>query len=319
MTKLGVFIILSFVVLFEAKEIYPLARFWTVSCDANQCQNAFDLCIEKKCYGSKACKAIVDEHYSNCSGCVNQLLDQSHYESINGTNYLVCDKQSSLQIKGCVYFCRTKFYPKGECIRQNRIPICRCFDDETDETTKITTVTTTLAPVVTTTISTTTTAMRNPCDPYGIQNNIDIMFLTSTCGYKIVYNFQYSYATTKAQLDKIRSSYCKVNSTICVGGTYLSQTTLLVVACGDCYEIMSLNTDYNKPILINGAYWYSTNYKSFGFAPSPIINQFPADTENLKSNQRLSWHIDGIYGGWRLGTATELNSDNNYYKVILIA
>ena len=81
--------------------------------------------------------------------------------------------------------------------------------------------------------------------------------------------------------------------------------TLLLVSCGSCLDILT-TTELNKPRLVNGAWWYFTPGKSFGFAPSSSITQSSADifdcdaSLSCKDSNRLSWHLD-IRTGWRIG------------------
>jgi len=77
-------------------------------------------------------------------------------------------------------------------------------------------------------------------------------------------------------------------------------------------------TVLNTPTLENGTYFYFTANKSIGFAPNSTINQDSADIENStlgggtcdagNGDLRLSWHIDGMGGGWRAGCTIFLSS-----------
>lgn len=280
-------------------------QFWTVSCHVNDCKNAFDTCIDRKCFGKKTCKTIIHEIYPLCSTCVDQLLNKSHYETINRVNYLICDKESELQMKGCMCYCRTEYYSIGECIRLNNIPVCRCSNSDSNETVEIATTTSISSPT-----------LPQICDMIGVKNDVNLTFLTSTCGYSVVYKHAYNFITTKSQLDKIYNT-CNKTSIICVGGLDSAQEILLVVSCSNCQKILSLSTEINKPMLINGAYWYYTPGYSFGFSPVFKINQNSADTEDEKNKERISWHLNESSGGWRLGSFVHLNDATNYYKVIL--
>ena len=137
-------------------------------------------------------------------------------------------------------------------------------------------------------------------------------------GFRIVYNQSYTeYATTTNELYDLRKIECRKESIICVGGSD-GNNNLLLVSCGDCQDILSLNTPINEPILINGAFWYLTPNKSFGFSPSQQIKQkapsdmfdciecpnrkkIPCVFSECPDMLRLSWEIDGNYAGWRLG------------------
>jgi hypothetical protein len=126
-------------------------------------------------------------------------------------------------------------------------------------------------------------------------------------GFKKVYDqsYSYSHATTSDELNNIKSQ-CNPNSIICVGGAN-NINTLLLVSCGSCLYILT-TTILHQPILVNGAWWYFTPGYSFGFAPNSNINQYYADVFdcdsshiNCKESNRLSWHLMGADGGYRLG------------------
>jgi hypothetical protein len=53
-----------------------------------------------------------------------------------------------------------------------------------------------------------------------------------------------------------------------------------------------------------------------GFAPSSKIIQDNADRFDLGNNQRVSWQLDNVTTGYRLGSIIELGYFR-YYKVIL--
>jgi hypothetical protein len=68
--------------------------------------------------------------------------------------------------------------------------------------------------------------------------------------------------------------------------------------------------------LENGAYWYRYSGYSFGFAGNQSINLGSADTNSINPTERLSWHLHSS-GGWRIGELTNLNSNSQYYKIII--
>ena len=72
------------------------------------------------------------------------------------------------------------------------------------------------------------------------------------------------------------------------------------------------STVLNTPHLSNGAYWYFTSGKSFGFLKDDTLQQNPAgDTGDLNDNSRLSWHLDNSLGGFRAGAYTDLTIKHN--------
>ena len=67
-----------------------------------------------------------------------------------------------------------------------------------------------------------------------------------------------------------------------------------------------------------GVYWYNYDGKSFGFAPTANIFLEDADTYDIGSSKRVSWHVNGEAGGWRAGEVNSLTNDNVWRKVIYV-
>jgi hypothetical protein len=151
----------------------------------------------------------------------------------------------------------------------------------------------------------------------GILNNVHVSKFTVN-GFSYVYNKSLSHITKSSEMDEIKAS-CLPTTILCVGGRDSTTDRLLVVACGSCFVVLS-NTEKNIPTLHNGAYWYySPNVeksRSMGFAPSSKIIQDNADRFDLGNNQRVSWQLDNVTTGYRLGSIIELGNFR-YYKVIL--
>jgi hypothetical protein len=143
--------------------------------------------------------------------------------------------------------------------------------------------------------------------------NIDDL---TNLGFRLVYNYTYSHVTTRSEILSVRSQ-CTSSTIICVGGNRYDETFLRLVACANCFYVTT-ETILNQPQYYGGAYWYFTDGYSFGFAPIFTITQNTADTFDQSSNLRLSWHLDGSSGGWRLGFITSLNGDTDYYKKIYL-
>ena len=107
------------------------SKVFTVTCRTDFCKEGLETCIQNNCYGARGCKSIIELFYPNCTRCVDDILDQSNYEFVNGNYHLVCDPNDDMQIKACLYYFRVYYYPFGQCLRQNNIPICRCSDEDT--------------------------------------------------------------------------------------------------------------------------------------------------------------------------------------------
>lgn len=69
-------------------------------------------------------------------------------------------------------------------------------------------------------------------------------------------------------------------------------------------------------------FWYNIKDNSFGFANDKQINVGRADKCKKDcegdSNQRLSLHLTGKHGGWRLGNIAGLNKSDRYFKAIYL-
>jgi len=147
------------------------------------------------------------------------------------------------------------------------------------------------------------------------QNKITISSLLKQ-GYGQVYTYTYDHPTILEEMISIQSG-CLSNSILCVGAGSVSSEVLLLISCGSCQSILT-QTDLNTPRLINGAYWYFTDKKSFGFADSSIISQSSCDTYGPYDNLRLCWHLSNGAGGYRIGQISGLTSDTTYRKLMFV-
>jgi len=93
---------------------------------------------------------------------------------------------------------------------------------------------------------------------------------------------------------------------VILAGKALHSTTILLAAAAPTAQVFT-ETVINTPQLLNGAYWYLTlqtyieNNGSIGFAPTEDIDQGTADLVDDSDPLRLSWHLDEVSGGYRLG------------------
>ena len=138
---------------------------------------------------------------------------------------------------------------------------------------------------------------------YSLAHDVSIVDMKLQ-GFKTVYDFPYSHATTLTELNSIKSQ-CSSETLLCVGGA--DNDNLLLVSCGNCRAVLT-PTPRNHSVLNNGAYWYLTNSYSFGFSPIYNIKLDPdQDTfdsvldKTFPDQNRLSWIMYDGKGGWRLG------------------
>ncbi|CAF0865388.1 unnamed protein product [Brachionus calyciflorus] len=167
------------------------------------------------------------------------------------------------------------------------------------------------ADCTTTTITTTVAFNYNSV----LTTKYSISYLINN-GFQKVYDQFYSHRTMSSDLTTARS-YCNSNSILCAGGGLVDSDILELVACGNCFQILT-ETLIDAPNRVGSAYWYMTTGKSFGFSPIFTITQNTADTHDYSDPLRLSWHFDQNAGGWRLGTLTSLDNNIQYKKYILV-
>jgi hypothetical protein len=100
---------------------------------------------------------------------------------------------------------------------------------------------------------------------------------------------------------------------VILAGKALGSSTILLAAAAPTAQVFT-ETEINTPQLLNGAYWYLTldtapGFGSIGFAPTAEIDQSSADIEDNSDPLRLSWHLDAVDGGYRLGGINHNNGD----------
>ena len=149
----------------------------------------------------------------------------------------------------------------------------------------------------------------------GLQNDFSISSLLAM-GFTTIYNHTYDHLTTDSQILELKNK-CTANSVLCVGGGIKEDDNMRVVACGDCFSILTA-TDIDTPNYVGSAYWYYTPSKSFGFAPNHTIHQLICDYIFFEDNLRLCWHTDNVNGGWRLGNILGLSSETGYSKYVFL-
>ena len=148
--------------------------------------------------------------------------------------------------------------------------------------------------------------------PSGIQQNVSEQTLRNN-GWTLFYERTYSTANSSTG-----SEFRPNESFMIVTGKSIGSDTLTSVAAAPTNSIFTA-TSLNTPQLINGTYWYYTPTTSFGYSPTNVISQSTADVTGCNGagvyNQcasdpsRLSWHLDGSNGGYRLGKAGWINND----------
>ncbi|MDX1785597.1 MAG: hypothetical protein R3210_05670, partial [Roseovarius sp.] len=109
----------------------------------------------------------------------------------------------------------------------------------------------------------------------------------------------------------------------------VGSTTFDLLATIGSNIFIPLQTAPNTTVVANGAGWYK-NGRSMGFAgETDTINQSSADINGQSERDRLSWHtnVGGdrndaasfLSGGWRSGDNTDLNSSDEWERLVLTA
>ena len=115
-----------------------------------------------------------------------------------------------------------------------------------------------------------------------------------------------------------------------LSGKAVGSSTISLLAAAPTADVFTQTTG-NNTNLVNGTYWYyvptqnpsvSASGGAIGFANTSTVSLDTADTSNLNSPYRLSWHINltnqnvGGNGGYRLGEITDLNDSTAYLKQV---
>ena len=110
-----------------------------------------------------------------------------------------------------------------------------------------------------------------------------------------------------------------------LSGKAVGSSTISLLAAAPTVDVFTQTTG-NNTNLVNGTYWYyrpnvDAQGGAIGFADTATVTLQTADV-NTSSSNRLSWHINltsqapGFNGGYRLGTALELNGSTAYLKQV---
>jgi hypothetical protein len=154
--------------------------------------------------------------------------------------------------------------------------------------------------------------------PSGIQQNVSEQTLRNN-GWTLFY--EQTYATV---IGNSTTAIRPNGPYVILSGKAVGSSNILLAAAAPTAQVFT-ETVRNTPQLINGTYWYYTlnaapelgpNLGSIGFAPTNSITQFWADTTDIGTDPlRLSWHLDALNSGYRLG-ALNLNGSASYLRQV---
>ena len=161
--------------------------------------------------------------------------------------------------------------------------------------------------------------------PSGIQQNVSEETLRLN-GWTLRYEQTYSTVNSSTG-----SEFRPSEGFMIMAGKSIGSNVLTTVAAAPTAQVFT-ETVINTPQLLNGTYWYYTPENSIGYSPTNVISQSPADTTGCNGSispltsacasapSRLSWHLNGSFGGYRLGNAGWLNDNggggNLYLKQV---
>jgi len=101
-------------------------------------------------------------------------------------------------------------------------------------------------------------------------------------------------------------------------------STLTVLAQGFRSDV-TFDTGNNLDVLhvANGVGWFfnNTGRDSWGFVrEGDIVEKDDCDTLTGGANdEKLCWHLDKVYGGWRCGATQDLNNSDSFERVVYTA
>ena len=149
--------------------------------------------------------------------------------------------------------------------------------------------------------------------PYGIQYDSVATDDLESKGCLLCYQAAY---LEKTSSDHILSCAGPV---LFVGAAYtpFNRETIVYLGAFALAQEVHKITELNTPHESNGAYWYFTPGKSFGFLKDTDLHQKPtADTGTTNADSRLSWNLDNDRSGYRTGMYINLYNDSMFQKTI---
>ena len=123
-------------------------------------------------------------------------------------------------------------------------------------------------------------------------------------------------SSTGLALNSILSACDKDNLLLACRQT--GSSTLTLLAAAPRMDVIFDTGTGNTPHAANGSGWYFNGDWSWGFAgEGDPISRNSCDVQSSNASERLCWHThQSPSGGWRCGTATNLNSSNAWEKIV---
>ena len=150
--------------------------------------------------------------------------------------------------------------------------------------------------------------------PIGVQTNVSVATVLSG-GWSQC--FVGTYGTPIGNSSALPLAGCDTSGDLMLAARLTGSDTLLLLAQAPTADVLfdvgNGNTTHNA----NGVEWYYSENYSWGFAQGgDTVARNQCDTNGGNGQFRLCWHTIAGVGGWRAGTATNLNDSQAYERLI---
>ncbi len=136
-------------------------------------------------------------------------------------------------------------------------------------------------------------------------------------GLPTLYDEPYSHET---DFDSIRAAAVAAGCThVVVAAAQAGEQvggTLKVAAVGSVSAALEETLGGYEMRLFHGTYWYCSRDHGFGFAPIDARDRGTADQSHGDDPLRLSWIVNGVYGGYRAGEVANLFDSTEWRKLV---
>jgi len=145
-----------------------------------------------------------------------------------------------------------------------------------------------------------------------VSDGVKYDFQLVSAGWELIYDAPYSDPTTSDDL----FGHDNMGECILMGVREGGNPHLMVAAVANTADISEDTGSDTVAIESRGVYWYNRPGNAIGFSASSNIDLRPHDVLSPRDDpSRVSWHLDSGIGGWRAGTNTNLNDNEDYHKV----
>lgn len=140
----------------------------------------------------------------------------------------------------------------------------------------------------------------------------------AAAGMACVYDMPYSHPTSLAELVAAVGAGPKGATHMLVAAGLPDKPSFELAAAAPLGQLLG-----GKPaaVALPAAYWYCVPGKAFGFAApgfgAPVLLS-PGDFATDNASKRLSWHLDGVTGGFRCGSLLPLNNFGALRKYVYV-